>query len=114
MAVAISVAAVTLAYFGYSRHGTLIERVLITKEPLSTAKQELIGYSKYTDHVAKKKLQLQGDTKPLTARVTQTVKWVQHVERNLVLSTASGTMITPENPVAVLFIIASAWEGRHR
>ena len=91
--VIVVVAAVALLGLGYIQYRSLEERVLIAEETASTTQQELVGYSKYTDYIAKGKQTLQGDTKLITAKLNQESKWIEHVDKKVLFFKTSGTVI---------------------
>jgi hypothetical protein len=77
----------------YNEYSSLLNRVVTAEEQLSTSRDELLGYSKYTDYIVKGKQSLAGEAKLLTAKMTEEVVWVEHVEKKLMFFKSSGALI---------------------
>ena len=88
--IAIAVAAIEI---GYTQYTTLQNRVVTVEAQLTTTREELLGYSKYTDYIAKGKQSLQGDAHLLTTTLNENVKWVEHIERKVLFFTSTGTVL---------------------
>ncbi|MDO8787702.1 MAG: hypothetical protein Q7J42_06495 [Sulfuritalea sp.] len=94
--VLIGLAAVVIAILSviaYKRFDLLAERVIVAEKELSTTRDELLGYVKYTDYIAPGKKSLEGQTKLLAATLRQPVKWVEHIERKFLIGKSSATVL---------------------
>ena len=85
--------AVAIANIGFENYRTLQDRVVTVEAQLTTTREELLGYSKYTDYIAKGKQSLQGDAHLLTTTLNENVKWVEHIERKVLFFKSTGTVL---------------------
>ena len=79
-------AAGTYAYVQYQNslvERGLLARLMTVEEQLSTTKNELLGYTRYTDYLTVTKRAMSAQMKFLAARVDREYVQVQHIERSI-------------------------------
>lgn len=83
-------------YFVHSRYvapqfAALETKVKQAEDIAATVKNELIGYTKYTDYLSAGAKQLTGQTKFIAASVQREYDWIREVQRDMKVFSSAGT-----------------------
>ncbi len=86
---------VTYAYLQYQQDQDqrYLAKLLLVEEQLSTAKSDLLGYTKYTDYLTESKKALEGRMKFLAARVDREYVQIEHIQKSTLGFNSDATVI---------------------
>lgn len=86
----------TYGFIHYRQEGSpqdLLSKLLRVKQELSATKDDLLGYTKFTDYLTESKKAIEGQTKFLAAKVDREYVQVEHIQKSTLGWKSDATII---------------------